>query len=116
MNLNTQAPHAGLNLGIERQYETQIISLTNSAHYLLNHAIIVMTKERSVQLIVKGHGTLLTVEPYDTVKGAKIAFLKFHQLRALNESIKPMWSKPYRPAKKWLDEKVGTQTEVRRDN
>jgi hypothetical protein len=53
----------------------------------MSHAFIVMAKDRRVKLIVEGRGTRLTDEVYESVKGAKIAFLKFHQLKALNNGL-----------------------------
>jgi hypothetical protein len=113
MNTLKHAPHTGVKLHIERRYIPQIINLLNSAHYLLTHAFIVIDKDLSAQLIVKCSGRPLTAEPYDTVKGAKIAFIKFFKIKAFNDGIKPIWSKPYRPDIKWLDEKMAG---IRREN
>jgi hypothetical protein len=117
MNTLKHAPHTAVKLDIERRYVPKIISLLNSAHYLLSHAIIVFDKDRRFHLLVEGRGTRLTDEVYNSLKGARIAFSKIHQIKALNNRIKPLWSKPYRPDIQWLDKKLsGTQTEMRRDN
>ncbi len=76
--------------------------LINSVHYLLGKVFIVEDK-RQFRLIVFSQGKLLTDMTYKTVKGARIAFLKFWAYKKVIDNINPKWSHFYPPDKYWLE-------------
>ncbi len=90
---------------IEEKNEAKIILLTNSIHYSLEYVFITF-EEESYRLVVNRDGELVTDENYKTLKGAKIAFLKFHGLWAINEKIRPKWSHIYTPDNEWLEQRL----------
>jgi hypothetical protein len=58
------------------------------------------------RLVVNRSGDIITNKIYETLKGAKIAFLKFFHLLAHSEDDKPQWSHAYVPEEEWLEEKL----------
>ncbi len=102
-NKNTQRVELQLLTKIE--VEKKIISLANSIHYFLRCAFIVF-EEESYRLVVYRRGEIMTNENYKTVKGAKIAFLKFFSFMAHNEKVRAIWTTPYIPYKKWLEQRL----------
>lgn len=91
----------------------EIVLLTNSMRYFIKKALIVITGERQFRLLIalyqKANSDLLfTDEVYNSLKGAKIAFLKFCSRMAFDEFenepviIRPEWSNPYSVKLNWL--------------
>jgi hypothetical protein len=89
----------------EIQEGKEIIILTNPVVYWLDYVLIV-TEDKGYRLVVCGRDKILTDKRYRDVRGAKIAFLKYHQFRAVNRELKPVWSGAYAPDKNWLDERI----------
>jgi hypothetical protein len=86
----------------EEEKELKVSILINSVHYLLGKVFIVEDK-RQFRLIVFNEGKLLTDMTYKTVKGARIAFLKFWGYKKAIKNINPIWSHFYPPDKYWLE-------------
>lgn len=95
MNVNTKPGTGATHTG------NKIISLTNSVLYFLENAFIICL-EKSYRLVVIENRRIITDKGYKTEKGAKIAFLKYHEYKSFDENRKPMWSHCYRPDSKWL--------------
>lgn len=96
----------GLSVALRQQREEpiKVSLLINSIFYFLEN-VFIMTVEEGFRLIVIHQGYLLTDEIYKTLKGAKIAFLKFWNYKAWEEGVRPQWSHLYPPETKWLDKK-----------
>jgi hypothetical protein len=92
-------------LASEIEEGKEIIILTNPAVYWLDYVLIVF-EDKDYRLVVCGKHKILTDKRYKDVRGAKIAFLKYHQFRAVNRELKPIWSGSYAPDKNWLDERI----------
>lgn len=88
-----------------KEVEMKVIRLANSLQYFLKFVFIVC-EEDSCRLVVYRKDEILTNEKYKTVKGAKIAFLKFYSFMAYNEEVRPYWTTPYVPIKKWLEQRL----------
>ena len=99
------APTVDLRLETIMEIEKKIICLINSYHYLLKDVFIVF-EEESYRLVVYRRGEIIINEKYKTVKGAKIALLKFFSFMAHNEKISAKWTAPYVPIKKWLEQRL----------
>ena len=69
--------------------------LSNRVHFFLDHALIIVYN-RDVgtiyRLVVFHKGEFLTDLVYYSLRGAKIAFIKFHLRRAYKEGIVAHWS------------------------
>jgi hypothetical protein len=102
-NINTQK--LGVHLERRIKVEQKIIRLINSMHYLLEY-VFILFEEENYQLVVIRCGEIITDEHYDTVKGAKIAFLKFFSYMAVNEKIRAKWSPIYTPDNEWLEKRL----------
>ena len=102
---NKSAPAVELQLETTIEEERKIISLTNSRRYFLGYVFIVF-EEESCRLVVYRKGKIVTDENYKTMKGAKIAFLKFFSFMAPNEKIRAYWTAPYVPYKEWLEKRL----------
>jgi len=100
-----QMPDLQLLTGIEAKKEKKIIFMVNSAQYLLNYVMVVF-EDFGYRLVVNRAGDIITDKIYDTLKGAKIAFLKFHHFFAYNKDVKPEWTRAYVPDNEWLEEKL----------
>ncbi len=87
------------------EVEREIIRLINSYHYCLGLVFIVFD-EKSYRLVVYRKGEIVTDQSYKTVKGTKIAFLKFFSFMAHNEKIRANWSHIYTPDTKWLEKRL----------
>ncbi len=73
-----------------------ITLLSNSVYYFLETVYIAKIAGQ-YRLIVLHDGELLTREEYDSVKGAKIAFLKLYSYKAWKAGVKPNWTHFYGP-------------------
>jgi hypothetical protein len=82
-----------------------IVMLINSPIYFLDWAIIVMDAG-NYRLVVSHKGRVDMDKTYDSMKGAKIAFIKSYKYLVFSEGYKPQWSHPYVPYKKWLRAKL----------
>lgn len=89
----------------ESEEGKEIIILTNPVVYWLDYVIIVF-EEKGYRLVVCSRKKILTDKRYKDVRGAKIAFLKYHQFRAINRELKPIWSGIYAPDRNWLDDRI----------
>ena len=68
--------------------------LLNRNHFCLHHALIlVLETKRGVvyRLVVYHNGELLTDLVYPSLRGAKIAFKKFHKNRAYSQEVEAEW-------------------------
>lgn len=83
----------------------EIIILTNPLLYWLDYVLIVF-EEAGYRLVVSSRRRIVTDQWYQDVRGAKIAFLKFHQFRAASETLKPVWSERYAPDRTWLEHRI----------
>jgi hypothetical protein len=104
-NKNTHTIGIQIETRLEVKNEPKIIFLINSMHYLLEYVMIVF-EEENYRLVVNRFGEIVTDENYKTLRGAKIAFLKFHGLLASNEKIRSKWSHIYKPDKEWLEQRL----------
>ncbi len=106
---NKSAPTVELQLETRIEVERKIIPLINSNHYLLEYVFIVFDEE-DYRLVVNRCGEIITDENYKTVKGAKIAFLKFHGFLAVMDEVRARWSHAYTPDKEWLEQRLKVVT------
>ncbi len=102
---NKNTPTIFLRLETKIEVERKIIRLINSYQYCLGLVFIVFDEE-SYRLVVYRKGEIVKDQGYKTVKGAKIAFLKFFSFMAHNEKIRVKWSHIYTPGKKWLEQRL----------
>jgi hypothetical protein len=79
--------------------------LINSPIFFLDWAIIII-ESNSYRLLVSHKGRVDTDKIYDSMKGAKIAFIKSYKYLDFSKGYKPQWSHPYVPYKKWLRAKM----------
>ena len=86
--------------------------LTNSAHYYLTWALIVLEGDQC-RLMVKLGKEILTDALFNTLEDARGAFLSTYQHRATVGWVIPRWSSPYPPEEKWLRERIGEEEEKR---
>jgi len=100
-----QKPEVKLMTRLESEKEKPIIFMVNSSRYLLDYVIVVF-EEYGYRLVVNRSGEIITNEMYETLKGAKIAFLKFHHLSAFFDDDSPIWSQAYVPDKEWLEKRL----------
>jgi hydroxymethylpyrimidine pyrophosphatase-like HAD family hydrolase len=103
----TKIRMSGLQLlsDVEAKKRKKITFMINSGRYLLNYVMVVF-EDLGYRLVVNRSGDIITDKIYETLKGAKIAFLKFHHFLAHNEEVKPIWSHVYVPEEEWLREKL----------
>jgi hypothetical protein len=85
--------------------KNKIVFLVNSINYLLDWVIIVFEDE-GYRLIVSNRGAISTDRYYETLKGAKIAFIRQYRFAAFSNPDIPEWSPPYRPDDDWLEQKT----------
>ena len=102
---NKNTPTIFLRLETKIEVEKKIVRLINSYQYFLGLVFIVF-EEESCRLVVYRKGEIVTDESYKTVKGAKIAFLKFFSFMAHNERVRAIWTAPYIPIKGWLEKNL----------
>lgn len=86
--------------------------LTNSAHYYLTWALIVLEGDRC-RLMVKLKKEIVTDSVFNTLEDARGAFLSVYHPRAAVSWVSPRWSSPYPPDEKWLRERIGEEEENR---
>jgi hypothetical protein len=98
-------PTISIQLETRMEIEKKIIRLINSYHYCLRLVFIVFEGE-SCRLVVYRKDEIVIDQSYKTVKGAKIAFLKFFSFMAHNEKIMPKWTHIYTPEKNWLEQRL----------
>lgn len=84
-----------------KQKNPSIVMLINSPVYFLDWAMIVF-EPKGYRLVVRHRDQVSTDQYYESLKGAKIAFIKSYSYLAHSKRFKPEWSHPYIPAKKWL--------------
>lgn len=84
-----------------KQKNPSIVMLINSPVYFLDWAMIVF-ESKGYRLVVRHRDDISTDQYYDSLKGAKIAFIKSYSYLAHNKKYRPEWSHQYMPAKKWL--------------
>ena len=89
----------------KNEKKNKIVFLVNSINYLLDWVIIVF-EEGGYRLIVSNRGNICTDRHYETLKGAKIAFIRQYRFAAFSRPDIPEWSPPYRPDRDWLEEKT----------
>jgi AraC-like DNA-binding protein len=63
-------------------------------------------EEYGYRLVVNRSGEIITDNTYETLGGAKVAFLKFNHLMAFFDADRPKWSHAYVPDKEWLEKRV----------
>jgi len=100
-----QKPELKLLTGLESEKEKKIIIMVNSSRYLLDYVIVVF-EEYGYRLVVNRSGEIITDNTYETLGGAKVAFLKFKHLMAFFDADRPKWSHAYVPDKEWLEKRV----------
>ena len=105
LKIRKQMPDLQLLTDVEAKKEKKITFMINSGRYLLNYVLVVF-EDDGFRLVVNQSGEIITDKTYETLRGAKIAFLKFHHFLAHNDELKPIWSHSYVPEKEWLDEKL----------
>ena len=71
-------------------------TLNDSFKFFIEHALILRYKEY-YRLLIIHKNELLADRKYKTLKGAKIAFLKFFGQRAWKINLKPEWCDFYTP-------------------
>jgi hypothetical protein len=104
------------NVEIKEQNEETMIRkrfislLTNSTHYYLTWALIVLEGDRC-RLMVKLRKEVVTDAVFNTLEDARGAFLSIYQHRVSVGGVKPRWTSPYPPDEKWLRERVGEEDE-----
>lgn len=96
-------------VGTANRKDRAIVMLINSPVYFLDWAIIVFDED-SYRLLVSHKGRVSTDQRYDTMKGAKIAFIKSYRYLAFTKECKPQWSHPYVPYTSWLRKKIESST------
>jgi len=100
-----QKPELKLLTRLESEKEKKIIIMVNSSRYLLDYVIVVF-EEYGYRLVVNRSGEIITDNTYETLGGAKVAFLKFKHLMAFFDADRPKWSHAYVPDKEWLEKRV----------
>jgi len=100
-----QKPELKLLTRLESEKEKKIIIMVNSSRYLLDYVIVVF-EEYGYRLLVNRKGEIITDKMYETLGGAKVAFLKFKHSMAFFDGDRPIWSHAYIPDKKWLGKRV----------
>lgn len=102
-----------LAMPISETFETEkedspikIALLINSSYFFVELAFIVDDEQDGFRLVASTHGNVLMDERYESVKGAKIAFLKFFDYRACREGIRSYWSDFYSPEPGWLEARL----------
>jgi hypothetical protein len=83
-----------------------ICILVNSIFYFVG-CVFIISKGGQYQLVVIHNGKILMDKPYNTLRGAKIAFSRFFNHRSWRQGIKAEWSLFYKPDTGWLNEMKG---------
>ncbi len=81
----------------------KISVLKNSYNYFLEHVLIIRYSDY-YRLLVINEWKLLMDRRYTSLKGARIAFLKFYQNRCWKVELEPEWSEFYDPGAECLNE------------
>lgn len=80
----------------------EICILINAAYYFIN-SVFIFNNNGRYQLVGEHNGRLLIDKPYNTLRGAKIAFSKLFGHRGWQEDTPAEWSCFYEPDGRWLD-------------
>jgi hypothetical protein len=82
----------------------KIAVLKNSYKYFIEHALII-SDGYYYRLLVIHEWKLLTDQCYKSLKGAKIAFLRFYKHRCWKAGEEPEWSDFYDPGVESLNQR-----------
>lgn len=83
----------------------RISVLTNSVYYFIQ-CVFILEDENKYRLLVMHKGSVLTDRVYRTIRGARIAFSKFHGFSAWSPDVIPDWTPFYNPESGWLENKI----------
>jgi hypothetical protein len=81
-----------------------IYRLINSLYFFLDMVLIVIEEEYYRLIVYDRVGNSLTDKRYSTVKGARIAFMRFFRHKYYNDNPGAEWSIAYPPDADWLEE------------
>ncbi|MCU0289752.1 MAG: hypothetical protein MUF15_25580 [Acidobacteria bacterium] len=84
--------------------DKKITVLLNSVYFFIEH-VYVLFLDKTYKLIVIHDYELLINKEYKTLRGAKIAFIKFFGYKAY-EDEKPLWSSLFYPILDWHENKI----------
>ena len=85
--------------------QTQIMLLENAVHYFIDYVLILL-EPGAYRLVVVADGGKRIDKHYNTIRGAKTAFLRSFKHRALERFSKPKWSHCFPPGKQWLQDRL----------
>lgn len=83
----------------------KICVLINSIFYFFS-CVFILRKNGKYKLVVMLNNRIVHERLYNSLRGAKIAFVKLFQYKAWYENVKAEWTHFYNPDQMWLDEKL----------
>lgn len=93
-----------------KKSDKRVISILLNSLYFFLHDVIVLKEGKNYKLIVKHNDEFIVEKNYKTLRGAKIAFSKMFQYKAVDEEHSYLhWSPLYSPEPSWLAAKLSVE-------
>ena len=93
-------PDINLKRDIEEDQKNRRISILINSIYFFIESVFILETGDGYRLIAIHRNKILANGFYRTVRGAKIAYLKFFAYKVWKEDVKPQWTPFYHPEEK----------------
>ncbi len=99
-----KVPQLKLQQEITRSSCPKIMSLLNACYYYFDKVLIIEEKN-NYSLVVSSQSRVYVDQPYESIRGAKIAFSRMYRGKTWDDRVNPRWSEPYVAEAWWLEDR-----------